>query len=51
MRRHSNGVVFLCVAFLFAGIIWAQVTTGTISGAAKDGSGAVLPGAKVEILN
>ena len=36
-------------AWGLAGI--AQVTTGTISGTVKDSSGAVLPGAKVVILN
>ena len=37
--------------FLLGGITWAQVTTGTISGTVKDSTGAVLPGAKVVILN
>ena len=30
---------------------WAQVTTGTILGVVKDGSGAVVPGAKVRVVN
>src|SRR5512135_412171 len=40
------------VAFaLFVTLSNAQVTTGTISGTVSDSSGAVLPGAKIEILN
>src|SRR5579864_5033218 len=39
------------LVFLSGGIILAQVTTGTISGAVKDSTGAVLPGATVVILN
>ena len=40
------------VAFaMFVTLSNAQVTTGTISGTVSDSSGAVLPGAKIEILN
>jgi hypothetical protein len=39
------------LALLSAGITFAQVNTGTISGTVKDSSGAVLPGAKVVILD
>jgi len=38
--------------FFFAGVLGrGQVTTGTISGTVTDSSGAVLPGAKITILN
>lgn len=51
MAKHRVwGVGLLCV-LLFAGIARAQVSTGTISGTVKDSSGAVLPGAKVVLLN
>lgn len=51
MAKHRVwGIGVLCV-FLFSGIAQAQVSTGTISGIVKDSSGAVLPGAKVVILN
>ena len=44
--RAVGLVVFLCVR-----MVWAQVTTGTISGTVKDSSGAVLPGVQVVLLN
>ena len=43
--------IFLITAFLFGAAAYAQVTTGTISGTVADNTGAVLPGAKLEILN
>ncbi len=43
--------VLLGVVLLTGIALQAQVTTGTISGTVKDTSGAVLPGAKVTILN
>ena len=49
----SRRVLFLSsvlVCFSTA-IMWAQVTTGTISGTVKDSSGAALPGAMVVVLN
>src|ERR1700722_8600864 len=51
MAKHRVwGIGVLCV-LLFGGIAQAQVSMGTISGTVKDSSGAVLPGAKVVILN
>jgi hypothetical protein len=49
-KRRPLRTVGLLV-FLFSGIAGAQVSTGTISGTVKDSSGAVLPAAKVVILN
>jgi hypothetical protein len=49
MRRISS--LILIAAFLFGVAVYAQVTTGTISGTVSDNTGAVLPGAKLEILN
>ena len=46
--------VFVIVPFylLICGqLVLAQISTGTISGTVKDTTGAVVPGAKVEILN
>jgi Carboxypeptidase regulatory-like domain len=51
MRKHGVlGVAVLC-GLLFSGVTWAQVSTGTISGAVKDSSGAALPAAKVVVAN
>ncbi|MBI2817401.1 MAG: TonB-dependent receptor [Acidobacteria bacterium] len=41
-----TALIFLCLS---CGIMMAQVTTGTISGTARDASGAVMPGAGVSI--
>ena len=55
MKSFRSG---FCVIALFAllislssAIAFAQEVTGTISGIVKDSSGAVLPGAQVEVLN
>lgn len=50
MRKARWGIAAVCV-LLCSGIAWAQGSTGTISGTARDSSGAVLPGVKVVILN
>ena len=34
-----------------AQLAWGQVSTGTVSGVEKDGSGAVIPGATVKVMN
>jgi Carboxypeptidase regulatory-like domain len=34
-----------------SGVVWAQVSTGTISGTLKGSSGVALPGAQVVVLN
>jgi len=47
MRRIARAV-FLVVALEAAGLPAAAQTLGTIAGAVKDGSGAVLPGVTVE---
>ena len=39
------------LAVLFAAFTLVQVTTGTISGTAKDSTGAVLPGVQIVLLN
>ena len=51
MEKQKLSWIFLVLVFLFGGIALAQVTTGTISGTVKDSTGAVLPGAKVVLLN
>jgi carboxypeptidase family protein/TonB-dependent receptor-like protein len=51
MEKHKVLRMVGLLVFLSGGITKAQVTTGTISGTVKDSSGAVLPGAKVVVLN
>lgn len=51
MGNQKFSRVFVVLVFLFGGIAFAQVTTGTISGTVKDSSGAVLPGTKVVVLH
>ena len=51
MKKHRVLRMVGLLVFLSGGITWAQVTTGTISGTVKDSTGAVLPGAKVVLLN
>jgi len=47
-RRLTGFLLFV----MFSGVLaQAQVTTGTVSGTVTDASGAVLPGAKIVILN
>ena len=49
---RSFVIALSAVAMLLcATVSQAQVTTGTIAGTVSDSSGAVLPGAKIEILN
>ena len=50
MNKTTTCLV-LAITFLMALAGWGQVTTGTISGTVMDSSKAVLPGAKVVILN
>ena len=51
MEHQKFQRVILVFVLLVGGLAMAQVTTGTISGTVKDGSGAVLPGTKVLLLN
>ena len=51
MKKHKVLWIVGLLVFLSGGITLAQVTTGTISGTVKDSTGAVLPGAKVVVLN
>src|ERR1035437_5316696 len=49
-RVAKQCVVAMASVVLFAGLIWAQ-TTASITGALKDSSGAVVPGANVTVKN
>src|SRR3989304_2397948 len=49
-QTHRVIGLFVLVVVL-CGSLWAQMTTGTISGTVKDSTGAVLPGTTVEIQN
>ena len=49
--RTRMCLLVVAFAVLYAAQSIAQVTTATISGTVSDSSGAVLPGAKVEITN
>src|SRR4051812_1117983 len=51
MSEYKRLRVIALVVLLSGGIMRAQVSTGTVLGTVKDGSGAVLPGAQVVILN
>ncbi len=57
VRNRKTSADLVCIvlgiasALLFASCVFAQVTTGTISGTVTDSTGAVLPGAKVVVLN
>ena len=49
--RSRAIALFALLISLSAAMAFAQEVTGTISGTVKDSSGAVLPGAQVELLN
>ena len=49
MRRLTLFTTVLAVLLGMAGQSWAQTATGQITGTVKDGSGAVMAGAKVKI--
>lgn len=49
MRITSRVVVFCLAALLSAGLLWSQSFLGSITGAVTDASGAVIPGAAVEL--
>ena len=46
-----KGFVLLIAWMTLSGVTYGQVITGTISGTIKDSSGAVLPGASVQVQN
>src|SRR5579862_2597130 len=51
--RLTRAAFLLALIFMLrpTGSAWAQTSTGTISGTARDSSGAVLPGVEVAILD
>ncbi len=49
--RGCRGLLVIGILFAWVSAGLAQVTTGMISGSVSDSSGAVLPGAKVVVLN
>ncbi|MBI3484996.1 MAG: carboxypeptidase regulatory-like domain-containing protein, partial [Acidobacteria bacterium] len=53
MKRMWVGVFVLAMALAMAGSTWgqAQITTGVIQGTVLDATGAVVPGATVEVKN
>jgi hypothetical protein len=52
MKRWSSCLfITVCALFLLLAPVYAQKITGTISGVVTDPSGAVVPGATVEITN
>jgi hypothetical protein len=51
IRQVTRVALLLTFLLSWAGISWAQTSTGTISGTARDSSGGVLPGIQVVILN
>jgi hypothetical protein len=42
--------MFLAVAFIFPSMTWGQVSTASMNGAVHDSSGAVVPGAKMTVM-
>src|SRR3989304_5919311 len=51
MRRFHRVIGLFALVLVMGGSLGAQITTGTISGTVKDSTGAVLPGATVEVQN
>ncbi len=52
MGKHVGWILALPVALLLAaGALWSQQMTGTLTGIVTDSEGAVIPGAKVTLVN
>jgi hypothetical protein len=51
VENRSSSTIIALLAFLSAGITYAQVTTGTIPGTVKDIKEAALPGTQIVVLN
>src|SRR5882724_4516912 len=56
-RHKQQGVLitvplcmFLSVAFIVPGMMWGQVSTASMNGAVHDSTGAVVPGAKMTVM-
>lgn len=50
-RIPSQAIRILAALALCAGAAWSQITTGAVSGTVTDPAGAVIVGAKVEVIN
>ncbi|MCY4584372.1 MAG: carboxypeptidase-like regulatory domain-containing protein, partial [Chloroflexi bacterium] len=50
-NKTARQYVVLAALFACGATLSAQVDTGVLSGTVSDGSGAVIPGANVEVLN
>src|SRR5438270_4608923 len=50
LRRRAHSISFFCVLLAAAGL-WAQGVEATLKGRVTDSSGAVVPGAKVDVRN
>src|SRR5579883_2231794 len=51
MHRANRAILTLLAVGLFAGNIFGQTTSATITGTVTDPSGGVVPGAKVTVTN
>ena len=51
VSRSVSSLRFLAAFCVFACAAWAQITTGALSGTVTDPAGAVVVGAKVEVVN
>ena len=49
-RKNQSRWIFLALILLAAMPVWSQIDRGTIRGQVSDSSGAVVPGAKVQVI-